>query len=371
VTLNLTRRSVKGTPLDATDHDSNLDKLEDAIEAREAVGAVAAHVAAADPHEQYLTEAEGDGRYRQIATPLAKEDVGLGNVDNTSDVDKPISSATQTALDGKVGSSDARLTDAREWTAATIEQAEAEAGIATTRRAFTAQRVFQAVAAWWTASSAKTKLDGIADGATANASDAALRDRATHTGTQGAETITGLATVATSGGYGDLSGLPTLGTAAATAATDYATAAQGGKADTAVQGVTGTAPITSSGGTTPVIGISAATTSAAGSMSSADKTKLNGIETGAQVNVGTDLAYDAATRVVSSSTGTDATIALVSSTTAGLASAEDKQKIDIAVVSNTTGITGADAVTNIVSLTQAEYDAIVSPNASTLYVITD
>jgi cephalosporin-C deacetylase-like acetyl esterase len=35
----------------------------------------------------------------------------------------------------------------------------------------------------------KTKLDGIATGATANASDAALRDRATHTGTQAASTI--------------------------------------------------------------------------------------------------------------------------------------------------------------------------------------
>ena len=32
---------------------------------------------------------------------LAKGDVGLGNVDNTSDLNKPISSATQTALDGK------------------------------------------------------------------------------------------------------------------------------------------------------------------------------------------------------------------------------------------------------------------------------
>jgi hypothetical protein len=32
---------------------------------------------------------------------LDKNDVGLGNVDNTSDVNKPISSATQTALDGK------------------------------------------------------------------------------------------------------------------------------------------------------------------------------------------------------------------------------------------------------------------------------
>ena len=61
----------------------------------------------------------------------------------------------------------------------------------------------------------KTKLDSVASGATANATDAALRDRATHTGTQAAGTITGLATVATTGAYGDLSGLPTLGTAAA------------------------------------------------------------------------------------------------------------------------------------------------------------
>ena len=38
------------------------------------------------------------------------------------------------------------------------------------------------------------------------------------------------------------------------------------------------------------------------------------------------------------------------------------------VESDTTGITGADAVTNMVSLTQAEYDAI-TPNASTVYII--
>lgn len=34
-------------------------------------------------------------------TGIVKGDVGLGNVDNTSDLDKPISTATQTALDGK------------------------------------------------------------------------------------------------------------------------------------------------------------------------------------------------------------------------------------------------------------------------------
>ena len=33
---------------------------------------------------------------------VTKTQVGLGNVDNTSDVNKPISTATQTALDGKV-----------------------------------------------------------------------------------------------------------------------------------------------------------------------------------------------------------------------------------------------------------------------------
>ena len=44
-----------------------------------------------------------------------------------------------------------------------------------------------------------------------------------------------LATVATSGSYNDLADLPTLGTAAATAASDYATAAQGTLADSAVQ----------------------------------------------------------------------------------------------------------------------------------------
>ena len=44
-----------------------------------------------------------------------------------------------------------------------------------------------------------------------------------------------LAPVATSGIYGDLVGVPVLGTAASTDATAYATAAQGAKADTAVQ----------------------------------------------------------------------------------------------------------------------------------------
>jgi len=61
----------------------------------------------------------------------------------------------------------------------------------------------------------------------ATAAQGALADSATQPGD--------LAAVATSGDYSDLSGTPTLGSAAATDATDYATAAQGGLADSAVQ----------------------------------------------------------------------------------------------------------------------------------------
>jgi len=124
------------------------------------------------------------------------------------------------ALAGYVQTSDARLTDAREWSAATIDQAEAEGGTATTRRAFTAQRVRQAIAAWWggyassvgqalataiDAAAGRTAIGAEQAGAAAAAQAFALQ-RGNHTGTQPASTITGIAAVATSGAYADLSG---------------------------------------------------------------------------------------------------------------------------------------------------------------------
>lgn len=101
----------------------------------------------------------------------------------------------QSALDGKqptgsyVLTTDARLSDAREWSAATVSQADAEAGVLTSRAAFTPQRVFQAIAAWWNGSAAAAKLGGIAANATANQTDAYLLDRSHHTGQQTASTI--------------------------------------------------------------------------------------------------------------------------------------------------------------------------------------
>lgn len=44
---------------------------------------------------------------------------------------------------------DARLSDAREWTADTVTQVEAEEGTGTARKAWSVQRVWQAIAAWW------------------------------------------------------------------------------------------------------------------------------------------------------------------------------------------------------------------------------
>lgn len=55
----------------------------------------------------------------------------------------------QGELDGRVLNNDSRLTNSREWTAETVSQAEAETGTAITRRAWTAQRVRQAIVAWW------------------------------------------------------------------------------------------------------------------------------------------------------------------------------------------------------------------------------
>jgi hypothetical protein len=65
---------------------------------------------------------------------------------------------------------------------------------------------------------------------------------------------------------------------------DTITIASSGGGGGGITAVTGTAPITSSGGNTPDIAITAATTSAAGSMSSADKTKIDDITTNYATN---------------------------------------------------------------------------------------
>ena len=165
-----------------------------------------------------------------------------------------------------------------------------------------------------TAATDYAKLDGIQAGAEVNVNadwnasigDAAILNKPT------------LAAVATSGAYSDLTGIPSL-----------------------VTSVGATAPITSTGGTTPTIAINAATTSAAGSMSAADKTKLDGIAAGAQVNAnafGTIVVAGSSNVVADNPSGT---LTLVAGANITLTANAGTDAVTIAA----TGSTGVASVT--------------------------
>lgn len=151
-----------------------------------------------------------------------------------------------------------------------------------------------------------TKLSNIATSATANSSDATLLARANHTGTQTASTISDFDTEVSNNSAVTANSAKTGYTNAAVDAriglaniedlsnvnvpsqigTDQALVWTGSYLEPTniTKSVTGTAPIVSSGGSTPAISISAATTSAAGSMSAADKLSLSGLLSKYQVD---------------------------------------------------------------------------------------
>ena len=111
-----------------------------------------------------------------------------------------------------------------------------------------------------------------------------------------------------------------------------------------------------------------------------DKTKLNGIEAGADVTdaanvtaagalMDSEVANLAAVKAFDPADyATAAQGALADSATQPGDNVSTLTNDAAYVPSNPTGVTGADAITNMLSLTQAEYDAI-TPNASTFYVI--
>lgn len=78
---------------------------------------------------------------------LAGRDAGTGLVDDGEAVSVVYGSQAGTAAEGN----DARLSDARDWIATVVSQAEAEAGTSGTARKWTAQRVRQAVVAGFNA----------------------------------------------------------------------------------------------------------------------------------------------------------------------------------------------------------------------------
>jgi hypothetical protein len=100
----------------------------------------------------------------------------LGNVDNTTDANKPVSAATQAALNAKENAVAAGTVSQYYRGDKTFQTLNADAvPDGTTNKAFLDVE--------------RTKLAGIAAAATANSPDAVLLSRANHTGTQPASTI--------------------------------------------------------------------------------------------------------------------------------------------------------------------------------------
>jgi len=132
---------------------------------------------------------------KTITTPLGlvKGDVGLGNVDNTTDANKPISSATQTALDLKAPLASPALTGTP--TAPTAAAATNTTQIATT--AFVRAEVAALV------NSAGSTLDTLGEIATALGNDANLSTTLTNSialkAPLASPTFTGTVTVAAAG----------------------------------------------------------------------------------------------------------------------------------------------------------------------------
>lgn len=116
-----------------------------------------------DARVDALEASPGGGAWGTITGTLSAQ------TDLQAALDGKATAAQGAKADSAIQPGDAALTDAREWTAATVTQAEAEVGTDTARKAWSVLRVWQAIAAWWAASAAKTKLDGIAAGATVGA----------------------------------------------------------------------------------------------------------------------------------------------------------------------------------------------------------
>lgn len=233
---------------------------------------------------EFLDTSDVEQMIDDAVADVTKTSIGLGDVDNTSDLSKPVSTATQSALDGKsdighnhdgsysplghehddryytesevdgllggivtdplpdqMGQNGKFLstdgTDA-EWVAidpSPVDSVNGLYGDVLLDVADIPGAAASSSLATVATSGSYGDLSGTPTLGTAAASDTGDFAAAAHNHDGTYVKPGDLATVATSGDYDDLSGTPSLGTAAAASTGDFATAAQGSTADTAVQ----------------------------------------------------------------------------------------------------------------------------------------
>lgn len=117
-------------------------------------GSLADYLSKQAAEETYATKTELSAHTGNTSNPhgVTKSQVGLGNVDNTSDVNKPVSTATQTELDKKLDKTEAATTYATQ--AAVANKVDKVSGKGLSTNDFT--------------NSEKSKLSGIETGAQVN-----------------------------------------------------------------------------------------------------------------------------------------------------------------------------------------------------------
>lgn len=280
-----------------------------------AAAAVAAHTVLADPHPQYLTPAEGNVAYERVLTAGTNVTIdrtnpsapvinasgggGGGAVDSVNgqtgvvvldaaDVGADVAGAATAAVAAHTAESDPHT---QYLTPAEAASAYAPLAHVGSGGAAHANAIAAGTAGFMTGAD-KTKLDGVAAGATQNSADATLLARANHTGTQPASTISDFASAARAQTEAELvAGANITITPSGSGATRQLTVAAtggGGGGSTNLSTTTSTTTLTVNSDTGTDAVLPAATPSVAGVLTASDKTKLDGVAAGATANANTD-----------------------------------------------------------------------------------
>lgn len=185
--------------LDQVDNTSDADKPVSTAQAAAIADAITDHESASDPHPGYATDGELSAGLAGKAN--ATHSHAATDISDSTSVGRAVLTAADAAAARAAIGTDApgdtrpptthghAIGDVTGLTAALgdkLDVSHAGSGGAAHAEATGSVAGFMSAAD-------KAKLDGIAAGATANAADAALRDRATHTGTQTASTISDFA----------------------------------------------------------------------------------------------------------------------------------------------------------------------------------